>query len=302
MIERAVVLAAGLGSRLRPLTRELPKPLVPVGDRPLLQHIIEALHRAGVRRVSINAFHLSSRLTQFVDDLSLPGLHLSCDVETKLLGTAGGLRGLTGSAVSPVLVWNADIYAPELPLETLLARAPVAPLLVVAPARRDASVGLDHEGRVVRLREERFGRETVAACYIGIAVLPPAFLATLPEQGCLVADALLPWLRAGMPVSSLWFDGFWSDGGTADSYLHQNLRWLAQQNLSALVGEGAEVATAVQLEASIVGPRAVVTGHGSLTRCVVWPGARVVAPLRDTVVMSDGTQVAVAPAPLASSI
>lgn len=293
MVQQAVVLAAGLGTRLRPLTNQLAKPLVPVGDRPLLQHIMEGLQRAGVQRISLNAHHLAPQVTDFAQLLSTPGVHIECVVERALLGTAGGVRRLAHGACEPVLVWNGDIFAPDLlPDTAFFARAALcAPSLVVAPASGTGTVGLDASGNVVRVRGERFGRETSAADYIGIALLPPAFVARLPTEGCLVAGALLPWLRAGRTVHSIAFDRFWSDAGTLSQYLAMNLHWLRARNLAAFQAETAEVSAAVDLQASIVGAGAVVDGSGVLSRCVVWPGARAVAPLRDTIVLTDGTKV-----------
>ena len=88
-----MILAAGLGTRLRPLTLELPKPLVPVGDASLLSLSVAGLRAAGIEDILVNAYHLPGRLQEEVERLG-PGVQLS--VEPRVLGTAGGLSFARG--------------------------------------------------------------------------------------------------------------------------------------------------------------------------------------------------------------
>lgn len=292
----AALLCAGLGTRLRPLTSLVPKPLVPVGDRPLVDHAVAALTAQGIDDVAINAFHLAEQVERYAAQRRLASLGIRCVVEHELLGTAGGVRGLyTGR--DHVLVWNGDIYAPDLDVGAVLAAAGRDwPTLVVASAAGGGTVGLGADGRVVRLRGARFGTETTSVDYIGIAAFPRAFVTALPPRGCLVADGLLPWLAAGKPVGSVPHRGHWSDGGTLARYLEQNRDWLARYpqlaRQGSYLGAGAQCAREVHLVRSVLGAGSRVVGAGEVVDSVVWPGALAAAPLRDVVVMSDGTIVA----------
>lgn len=286
----ALLLCAGLGTRLRPVTTQIPKPLCPLGDRPLVGHAVNQLRAAGIRQFAFNAFHLSQRVEAYVAALARDDEHMTCVVETELLGTAGGVRGLhAGQAFA--LVWNGDIYAPDLDIAALCAVASEeAPTLVVARARAArGTVGLDDVENIVRLRDQTFGDERLGVDYIGIAVLPRRFIETLPAHGCLVADGLIPWLAAGEPVFSFVYEGHWSDGGTLAQYLEQNLEWLRRQEppTRAYLGRDVSRVPGVDVEDSVVGQGAQLEGHGALRRCVVLPGARAKAPLENAIVFGE---------------
>lgn len=281
-----MVLAAGLGTRLRPLTERLPKPLAPVGNRPQIDHVLRALAEAGLRRVVVNTHHLGERF----DDTwsSAQSLEVQLSREAEILGTAGGLRrAATMLGEGDVLVWNADILA-ELDVAALLAhheRSGALATLVVAEATTGCgTVGLASDGSVARLRSYRREREVRGVDYVGIAVVGTELRRALPEVGCLVGDVLIPALERGGLVSSFALEGRFRDTGTLRSYLDANLGWLEQRGLVAWRHPSADVEAGVSLDAAIVGEGAVVEGHGALERVVVWPGARAMAPLSDAVV------------------
>src|SRR5450432_1408801 len=114
----AIVLCAGFGTRLRPLTEELPKPLVPVGDRSILEHAALCLSRAGFTQVVLNVHHLAGVFERYIARLALRAQVM---VEPEILGTAGGVAGARQYLESaPVLVWNGDILV-DPPIDALLA-------------------------------------------------------------------------------------------------------------------------------------------------------------------------------------
>jgi mannose-1-phosphate guanylyltransferase len=287
-----MVLAAGLGTRLRPLTDLRAKPLVPVGDRPALAHVLDRLRAAGVPRVVVNAHHHADQLRAFVAEH--PDVALS--EERELLGTAGGIahaKELLGAG--DVLLWNADILA-DVDVPALLAAHALqgvarardgrdhATLLVQGLAAGQGSVGIDEAGRVVRLRLQRFGAEARGAEFLGVHVLGAALRARLPERGGLIEDVYLPALARGAELWTQPFAGRWHDIGTVASYLDANLAWLEARGLTRWVGPRARVAEGVVLDHAVIGEGASVVGAGTLRRCVVWPGAAAKAPLRDEVV------------------
>src|SRR5215208_513852 len=91
---RAMVMAAGLGKRLRPLTWEIPKPLVPVGNRPIMEHILELLARQGLNEVIANLHWFPETIRDRFGEGDSLGLELSYSYEEQLLGTAGGVRNV----------------------------------------------------------------------------------------------------------------------------------------------------------------------------------------------------------------
>lgn len=283
----AIVLCAGLGTRLRPLTDELPKPLVPVGDRSILEHALAALNAAGVSELVVNVHHLPDSFECKLAHFSAPVRVL---VEREIKGTAGGVAGAREHLQSaPVLVWNGDILS-EPPLDALLASVePGQFCFGVAPRPRgEGTVGLDDQGNVVRLRGERFGTEVQGGDYVGVLALGAAVRDALPERGCLFADSALPLLRAGGTVRSVPVTRPWTDAGDPPSLLAANLAWLAARGLDSFVADGAQIAPGVEVHGSVVGAGARVWGKGLLDRCLICPGASATAPLRRAIVAPSG--------------
>ncbi len=280
-----MILCAGLGTRLRPLSQRRAKALMPIGDRPALAHILERVRPLG-GPVVVNAHHRAGDVVAFSHETG--GIAVS--LEEELLGTAGGLaRAADLLGAGDVLVWNADIQA-ELDVGALLAAHDAEATLVIRFAGVEAgagNVGVAEDGRVVRLRAESTGAgEVRGGEFAGIHVLGSDLRKSLPARGCLVGDVLLPALRRGATVRVFGIEAF-RDIGTLDAYLDANLAWLASRGEPSWMGPGARVSSDVTVRASVVGARARVEGAGTLDACVVWPGATVRAPL-SRAVATDG--------------
>jgi MurNAc alpha-1-phosphate uridylyltransferase len=242
----AVLLAAGMGTRLRPLTGLRPKALCPVGNVPLLDHAlarVAALGLVGPAAVAVNASWLADQVAAHADGRA----HVS--VEPKPLGTAGGVARLRewidGRAV---LVGNADAYLAGSRIDGLLAGwdGETVRLLGVPGAPGEFS-GYD---------------------FAGFSLLPWRWVRDLSSQpGELVHDVWRPAEAAGA-VEVVRFTGYFRDTGTPGGYLAANLHAAAGGNL---IAPGATVTG--RCHESVVGTGATV--RGDLTRSVVWPGASV---------------------------
>jgi mannose-1-phosphate guanylyltransferase len=285
-----MILAAGLGTRLRPLTDELPKPLVPVGDRAVLAHVAARLAAAGIGEAVLNTHHLAAAFTP----ARLAGLPLALRVihEIEVLGTAGALANAAALlGEGDVVVWNGDILA-DVDVTALVAAhraASAAATLAVSPrAPGEGTVGIGAGGRVVRLRGERFGDELASGDFLGIHVIAPGLRAALPRPGCFIDDGYRPALRRGLLVTTFPVPGAWDDVGTIASYLAANARWLAREGRGAYVHESARVAPGVEVIGSVIGAGAEVTGAGAVRGSVIWPGARATAPLDGVVITTRG--------------
>lgn len=290
---RVMILCAGLGTRLRPLTLELPKPLVPVGDRSVLAHIAAYLHRSGYSKAVANTHHLSEKIAAESDalDLTLKLIH-----EPQIRGVAGAIAGARSWLSAPALVWNGDVLIDEPPIEQLLtiAARTSSVCLAIAPAQGSdiGIVGLDADDRVVRLRGETFGDEVRSGNYVCLAAFGAGALSELPERGCLFGDYCLPRLRRGEHVYSCPAPGGWWDVGSREGYLGANRHWLvthANASGGSFVHPSAWVEPGVELSRSVIGAGARVSGNGLLSDCVVWPGGHAVAPLSHTVVTPQHT-------------
>jgi mannose-1-phosphate guanylyltransferase len=287
-----MVLCAGLGTRLRPLTEELPKPALPVGDRPILAHIARSLKVAGLSRIVINTHHLPDAFLRILESLEIEAQVVH---EPEILGTAGGVAGARHAfGPAPILVWNGDILA-EPPIAELFAAAGDGlALAVTSRPAGEGTVGLGADRRVVRLRGEIFGEEASGGDYIGVAALGERCLAELPERGCLIGDVALPMLRSGAAIPTVEHAGDFVDIGDLGAYLEANRRFIAQSAWGeGWVAEDAEVDRGVRVVGSVVGSRARVTGEGKLESVVVWPGAEAHAPLSNAIVTTGGKLVRV---------
>ena len=294
----ALILAAGFGTRLRPLTLELPKPAVPVGDRPLLAHIAAACRRAGIGTLIANAHHEHEKLTAIIRSLSL---EIEVVVEAEIRGTAGGVAGARSRfEAGPVLVWNGDILT-DAPVKQLIERAGERDAQVLAVSPRppgEGTVGMDEEGNVVRLRGRTFGQEVQSGDYVGVMALGPGVVASLPERGCLMADVALPHLAAGGKVATLPSPTQWTDLGDLVSYVAANFRWLDGSGpprssrtgtpVGAWIAPGVSVPAGLEIARCVIGASVRLGGSGRLTEVIAWPGAPVVAPLSRAVVLSSG--------------
>jgi mannose-1-phosphate guanylyltransferase len=280
----AMVLAAGLGTRLRPLTDECPKPLVPVGDRSVLAHAIGRMRAGGIARFVVNAHHLPDAVRA-----AASGLGAQVSVESDLLGTAGAVgraRELLGDGA--VVLWNGDVVA-DVDVAGLVraheSLAPEATLAVMPRARGEGNVGLDDEGRVVRLRRESVGTEARSGDFACVHVLGEGLRGGLPERGCLVGDVYIPALRKGATLRAVEHVGPWHDIGSVGSYLDANTEWLRARSADMWTGVGVTVASEVAVDGSVLCAGATVVGAGRLSRCVVWEGATAIAPIDDAVIL-----------------
>lgn len=286
---RAMVLSAGFGTRLLPLTERLPKPLVPIGDAPQIDHVIRHLARAGIERVVVNthhhadAFSASWRAAQPVEVLQV--------VEDEILGTAGGIanaRAVLGDA-GDVLVWNGDILA-DIDVAALRAAHDAGgglATLVCVPMPAPGNVRLDACGDIAGMRDLDVAPAAAHVGYAGVAILSRGLVDRFPPRGCSVADVFMPALRGGGRFASFLHRGAFHDVGSLDAYLAANAWWLGAR--SAFVDPSAEIARGVTLDRAVVGAGARVAGEGSVTDAVVWPGATAIAPLARAIVMPGRT-------------
>lgn len=290
---RALVLAAGRGERLRPLTLELPKPLLPVGGKPLAAWSLDRLADVGCDAAALNLHHLGDAVRARFGG-AYGRLPLVYSEERELLGTGGALPPLRDflGAARIVLLVNGDSLC-RWPLAALVAAhrrsGARATLLVHRGADpRAFGGGVAVEGdRIVAFRRGTLAWET-ARChrvFAGAAALAPELLARLPDGPSDIVSALYePMLVAGEPIAAVATSRPWFDLGTPARYLAAALAWglAGRPDRSALVLAEAEVDATARLRSSIVERGARVGAGARLVRTLVLPGARVGAGARLT--------------------
>lgn len=212
----AMVLAAGLGTRMRPLTDTIPKPLVKVAGKPLIDHVLDRLAEAGVESAVVNVHHFADQLIAHLARRTRPRIAFS-DERGLLLGTGGGVRkALPELGDAPFFHLNSDTIwidgaKPNLArLADTFDAAAMDALLLLAPAT--GSVGYSGRGDFAMAPDGRLTprgrRDTVPFVYAGAAILRPALFADAPQGefplGNLFDRASEKGRLSGLPLDGLW--------------------------------------------------------------------------------------------------
>lgn len=213
---KVMILAAGVGERMRPLTDHTPKPLLRVGGVPLIEHHIRALADDGFRELVINVSHLAQQIIDFCGDGSRWGLSIRYSPEVRPLETAGGIHralGLLGEA--PFLVVNGDVWI-DYPFARLrdyhLSRGECAHLVMVdnPPQHPLGDFSLDAAGRLRELAPGACG-----LTYAGVGVYSPAFFRDM-RPGKMALRPLLDAAIGRGCLSGELHGGQWEDVGTPE--------------------------------------------------------------------------------------
>ncbi len=301
-MQKAFVLGAGLGTRLRPLTWHLPKPLIPVHHRPLAEWAFAHLHGAGVREFVVNTHHLPDAWSGAFPGETWQDCPVSFRHEPVLLETGGGLANvldLLGD--QPFWMYNGDVWT-DLPLGPAMEQHRAEGNLVTLILRREGAVrnvALENESRrVLDLRNARGTNHPDLFQFTGICVIEPAFANYLPERGA-IESVVAAWLRAiaaGERIGGCVVDeGLWLDLGDRASYLeaHRLIPCAQRIHPSAIMGPDVvvdafssagprcEIGEGTSLQQSILWPGAKTAPGAKLERCIVLPGAVAAGELKD---------------------
>lgn len=286
---KAVVLAAGFGTRMLPLSLDTPKPMMPIWGVPALGHVLAMLRRWGVRDVLINLHHQPDPIVQYTRTQPFPGLRLTLSYEPDILGTGGALQRAGWFFDSaPFWMLNADVAAEVSPapfLRAYVCRRPLAALWM-HPALGPRTVEMERD-RIVNFHSSRPGTAgTYTFC--GLQLLSPRILDYLPPRGFVgIVQAYTRAMAAGRTIAGVCVArSFWADIGTPDSYLaaHRDIRaaWRArhpgarlfvpaqERRMRTLRRQGVRLTGFAAVDA-----RAQIERGATLNEAVVWEGARV---------------------------
>lgn len=231
-ITKAMILAAGEGTRLRPLTVETPKVLLPIGGTPLICYTLTWLKYYGIREVAINLYHLGDKVKEWLGDGSRFGVQIHYSIEESLLGTAGGVKKMERFFDSAFVVVYGDVLT-DFDLSAMVkfhrdkkAGATVAVTQVSNPWETGI-VQMKEDGRIISFVEKPpKGTEMGNMANGGIYILERRVLDFIPNQGyCDFAYDIFPKLvNADLPIYSypLTSENYLIDIGSIDKYLTAN--------------------------------------------------------------------------------
>ena len=209
---QAMLLAAGLGKRLRPLTASLPKPLITVHGKPLIVHHIERLSAIGCRRIVINVHHLAEQIMAYLGDGGRWGVEIFYSYEDELQDTGGGIIKALPLFIEhqPLIIVSADIFT-SYPFELLLEQQNKLAYLVMVPNPSYHANG-DYDCRDQQILHASFPPYT----YGNIGIFSPALFKTHAKQGTFPLRRVLDVAITAQQVSGEVYNGVWYNIGTLD--------------------------------------------------------------------------------------
>ena len=312
---KAMILAAGLGTRLRPLTLGRPKVLMPIQNRPLLHWLLDYLRGGGAEAVILNAHHLSDVLAAHLASPDL-GIPVQVRVESALLGTGGGIRNVADFWDDrPFVVMNGDILS-AIDLQGVMrghlqSRAVATLVLTHEPRFNQVQVGAD--GRILRFKD---APPDASLAFTGIQVVSPAVLDVIPPQG---ASSIIHSYERLIAVGSRVMahvvrDDYWRELGEVSRYLavHQEFSRFEKSPIPGLqagpgaivyssarmgkrvrlagtvcIGADCEVADGATVEDSILWERVKVRPGCLVRNSIIGDGVELRESVRDAVVVAE---------------
>lgn len=300
---KAMILAAGEGTRLRPLTLALPKPMVPIANVPLLVRTIRLLREGGVTEIAVNLFHRPDAIRDALGDGAELGVRLVYSDEATLMGTAGGVKRMEAFLDEPFLVLYGDnLYQADFaPLVAFHRERQADVTIATFTAPNPSACGLvvtEADGRVSRFQEKPPPAEVFTdQANAGVYVVEPHVLGriasdTVADWGHDVFPRLLA-LGANEPGGRVFaapMGGYLQDTGTVASYRQANWDALSGATGAAplapngvLIGDGAQVADNALLTGRVVlGHGGVVETGAQVAETICWDGCSIGAHARVT--------------------
>ncbi|MDO8527646.1 MAG: nucleotidyltransferase family protein [Deltaproteobacteria bacterium] len=227
-LKKAMLFAAGLGERMRPLTLNNPKPLLPLGPRPIIDYSLFYLKNFGIEEVVINLFYLGEKIEQHCGDGKNYGLKISYSKETELLGTGGGLKKAEAffKNEETFVTMNSDtlINCDLSQVMELHAEQKSPATLVVAPWQEGYTRLQVANNRLLDVKQGEH-------LFTGLMILSPKIFEPLPEKKSnLILDGVVPLMQTVKSITAFAHEGYWRDIGTLESYQRAQEEWAASHH------------------------------------------------------------------------
>ncbi len=266
-----MILAAGLGTRLRPLTERCPKALMPVGNRPLLDRNIEYLESYGVTEIIVNAHHLPGQLLDHVGQGERFQIPIHVRIEGEILGTGGGIRNVSDFwDEEPFIVMNGDILT-DIDLGAAYAAhltSGTSATLVLHSQEPFNQILLDSRKNVYDIGEQNVSGRLA---FTGIHIISPEALAGIPQgRFSSIIEHYRELIISGKQIHGFLSEGhLWHDIGTLSSYFDANRVFTGTERF--LLGDGCHVhPEAVLTDWVVLGESCVVERRSRIARSVIW--------------------------------
>ena len=300
-VRNAFVLGAGLGTRLRGLTAQRPKPLIPIFQKPLITFALDHLMQSGITRLVVNTHHCAEAYARHFPDGRYRDVPVLFRHEHELLETGGGIKNvedLLGG--EPFVVYNGDILT-DLPLEramrrhfergnevTMVLRSKDGPLHVTLDER---------SGRIIDI-SRRLGTGCAPGfLFTGVYVVNPDFFSRIPARTKIsVIPIFLEMIQRGEKLGGVVVnDGHWWDLGTREQYLEVHRRLARSQSAGDLqwIHPAASIAAGAEISgATVVGANAHVGARARLHDCILWEDTEIASDsVLESCIVTSGRKV-----------
>ncbi|MDH4169493.1 MAG: NDP-sugar synthase [Acidimicrobiia bacterium] len=283
---RAVVLVGGFGTRLRPLTTAVPKQMLPVVDRPMIEHVLAGLRRHGITEAVLALGFQPDAFIDAYPDGECAGVSLVYAVEPEPLDTAGAIRFAAAEAgiEERFVAVNGDVFT-DLDLTELIAfhdRSGAEASIALTPVEDPSRYGVvptDDHGRVLGFIEKPPADEAPTKWInAGTYVLEPSVLDRIdPDRRVSIERETFPALVADGTLFALQSDAYWVDAGTAATYIQVQLDLIDGRRAEVLpaIAADARCDASATVESSVIGADAVLDAGAQVRRSVIGQGAKV---------------------------
>jgi NDP-sugar pyrophosphorylase family protein len=291
---KAMILAAGFGTRLWPLTAGRTKPAIPFLNRPLIAYTIEYLKRYGIADLIINLHHEPDSIRASIGDGSQYGVRIHYSVEREgILGTAGALDHVRDQLDQATFVVINGKIITDLDLGAAIAthrnRKALATLVLLPNRKRErfSEVHVTEDGRIAKFGgfpeplnpQSAIRNPQSPLMFTGIHILEPEIFKYIPRGvfSDSVRDVYPKAMAEGKTVAAHVAEGRWHELSTIERYLTISLEFLEREGRDLVMGEGCEIESGATVERSVLWQRVRVEGGAKLTECIVGDDVRIPA-------------------------
>jgi len=288
---KAIILSAGLGTRLKSLTEKRPKALMPIVNRPVIARNIDYLKAHGFKDIGVNAHHHYRQIVDYLNkDVSF-GVDLDVRVEKEILGTGGAIKNFSDFyGEEPFIVINVDILS-DINLSTAykyhLDSGNIA-TMVLHDYEPFNQIMVNNNSVIDIARQKGPGR----FAFTGIHIMDPEILSYIPGSGYSdIIDCYNTLISSGATIGAYIAENhYWRDIGTPESYISANRELLGFEHQSLAVGSGSRVASSVKFrEWAVIGEGGVLEDGVEVERSIIWDNVVVKEGLRivDSIITSS---------------
>lgn len=290
---KAMIMAAGVGSRLMPMTSDIPKPMIPVANRPLMENTVQLLSQHGIREIIANLHYHGDVIRNYFAEGGSRGVNLVYSPEEQLMGTAGGVRKCDWFLDDTFVVISGDALT-DIDLGKLLAehqRRGALATIALKPVEDVEQFGVvvtDNDGRVVQFQEKPRPQEALSrTANTGIYIFEPEIFKLIPKNEFYdFGKQLFPYLvKIAAPFYGVSIGEYWCDVGNIKTYRQANADvicgqvkvpytgelWSVDKQSSLLLGEGASLGRDVAIKGQVViGPGCKIGAGARIENSVIW--------------------------------